>query len=184
MMRHLKRSEAALMELRSPPGLAPFVCWHAVGMKWQLVLDKSDRFDRGRIALDYPYMRFVCPNRNRPYYLALYRQVLMQEAQKWLTPWFYQLSRDCNLPFLKLSYGQQRTLWGSCSSDQRIRLNVKLLYLPPRLVRYIMIHELCHTRYMNHQPDFWNLVAQHIPDYRELRRQLRRADQYIPKVLE
>ena len=57
----------------------------------------------------------------------------------------------------------QRTRWASCSSRKNVSLNIKLLFIAPELVRYVIVHELCHTVYMNHTSDFWRLVACHEP---------------------
>jgi predicted metal-dependent hydrolase len=54
-------------------------------------------------------------------------------------------------------------------------LSATLLFLPPELVRHVMIHELCHTRHMNHSAAFWALVARHDPRWRSLRRRIREA---------
>lgn len=66
-----------------------------------------------------------------------------------------------------------RSRWGSCSARRKIMLNATLLFLPPELVRHVMVHELCHTRYLNHSSRFWALVEQHDPDWRSLRSRLR-----------
>ena len=75
---------------------------------------------------------------------------------------------------------RQRTRWGSCSASGTISLNVCLLFLRPQVVRYLLIHELCHTRHMNHSARFWSLVASFEPDYQELDRELLRGWQSVP----
>ena len=75
---------------------------------------------------------------------------------------------------------RQRTRWGSCSASGTISLNVCLLFLRPQVVRYLLVHELCHTRHMNHSKRFWALVASFEPDYRALDRELLRGWQSVP----
>ena len=65
-----------------------------------------------------------------------------------------------------------RTRWGSCSSKGNINLSLFLAGLPGHLQDYVMIHELCHTRQMNHSPEFWCEVGKILPDYPRLRKEL------------
>lgn len=115
---------------------------------------------------------------------ALLRQWLTQTAKHHLVPWLRQISRETRLPFSQASVRGQRTRWGSCSNEKAISLNYKLLFLPPSLVRYVLVHELCHTVHLNHSPRFWKLVGQKEPNYEALRQELRQANPYIPAWLE
>jgi predicted metal-dependent hydrolase len=63
--------------------------------------------------------------------------------------------------------------WGSCSSKGNLNFNYKIATLSQELSDYIIVHELCHLREMNHSKNFWNLVEQTIPNYKALRKQLR-----------
>lgn len=112
------------------------------------------------------------------------RSWLTQRAEVFLAPWLRALSQDCNLPFNQVTIRGQKTLWGSCSSDRNISLNYKLLFLPPQIVRYVLIHELCHTIHMNHSKDFWQLVKKNDPLYKQWDRDLKQVNQYIPQWLE
>ena len=80
--------------------------------------------------------------------------------------------------FYNFSYNRvftkaQATRWGSCSSRGNLNFNYKIFLLPPRLADYIIVHELCHLGEFNHSRSFWNLVAQTIPNYMELRNELK-----------
>jgi len=75
---------------------------------------------------------------------------------------------------------RQRTRWGSCSTRGTISLNVCSLFVRPEVLRYLLIHELCHTKHMNHSLKFWKLVASCEPEYRELDRDLSRAWRHVP----
>ena len=70
-----------------------------------------------------------------------------------------------------------RSRWGSCHSNGCIRLNWRMIQTPPRLIDYVVAHEVAHLREMNHSPRFWALVESMIPDYRERRREMRSGGQ-------
>ncbi len=66
----------------------------------------------------------------------------------------------------------QKSRWGSCSGKKNLNFNYKLVFLPLPLADYVIVHELCHLKEMNHGKNFWALVAQQIPDYKERRKAL------------
>lgn len=65
-----------------------------------------------------------------------------------------------------ISIKSQKTRWGSCSAHNDIYINWVLIFAPPDVLEYVVIHELCHIQVKNHSQFFWNLVAYHFPDYR------------------
>jgi predicted metal-dependent hydrolase len=75
-----------------------------------------------------------------------------------------------NRVFIKNS----RSRWGSCSSRGNLNFNYKILFLRPELQDYLIVHELCHLKHFNHAPDFWALVAEQVPEYKNLRREIRK----------
>ena len=76
------------------------------------------------------------------------------------------------LPAIYLSNAKSR--WGSCHPDGRVRLNWRLIQMPPDLIDYVVVHELAHLREPNHSQRFWRWVAGVLPDYEQRRRELRR----------
>lgn len=72
----------------------------------------------------------------------------------------------------QLSFRNQKTRWGSCSSQGKISLNWRLVAYAPELIDYIVIHELAHLKHQNHSHSFWNLVKDFCPNYKALRQQL------------
>jgi predicted metal-dependent hydrolase len=105
---------------------------------------------------------------------------LKRYAKTVLVPWLAQVAQDCQLSYDRVQIRDQKTRWASCSSYQTIGLNYHLLFLPPTLVRYVLIHELCHTRELNHSPQFWSLVEQYEPNYRQCNESLKRAWRSLP----
>lgn len=91
-----------------------------------------------------------------------------------------EVARQGEFRYARVQIRRQRTRWGSCSASGTISLNMCLMFLRPQVVRYLLVHELCHTRHMNHSQRFWSLVAQHEPDYRTLDRELLRGWQSVP----
>jgi len=107
-----------------------------------------------------------------------------RRARLHLTPWLEDLGRSHGFAFGKTIIGNQSSCWGSCSPKMTISLNRKLLFLPEHLVRYVLIHELCHTVHLNHSKRFWARVGRLEPDWKELRRQLCESWQLVPGWIE
>jgi len=74
----------------------------------------------------------------------------------------------------------QKRRWGSCAPDGTIRLNWRLIMMPPGLVDYVIVHELIHLRHPHHQPTFWAAVGAVMPDYRARRRALQETARALP----
>ena len=102
-------------------------------------------------------------------------------ARQCLPPWLRHMSEECGLPYSRVSVRAQKTRWGSCSARGHINLNRHLLFLPPHLVRYIMVHELCHTVHLNHSRRYWRLVSRFVPDFEACESELRQAARHIPR---
>lgn len=92
-----------------------------------------------------------------------------------------QVSSETGLDYNRVTIRKQKTRWGSCSSRKSINLNCKLLFFPERVVRYVMVHELCHTLEMNHSTRFWSLVEKHDPEYRSHEVILKQSHRYVPR---
>ena len=112
--------------------------------------------------------------------VAALKRWLTTLAKREYVPRLQALSALTGNSYKKLHVRGQRTCWGSHSSSGTISLNYCLLFLRPEQLRYVMIHELCHARHMNHSRRFWNLVGRFEPDYRELDKGLNTCWKQIP----
>lgn len=83
------------------------------------------------------------------------------------------LAAEHGFVYNKLTIKNNVSNWGSCSSKGNINLNLRLVTLPQELQDYVMLHELCHLKHMNHGPKFHELLETVYPGHRELSRQLK-----------
>ena len=109
------------------------------------------------------------------------RSWLRKRARRLFPPMLDNIAQQTGLDYAKVSIRSQRTRWGSCSIRGNINLNDQLLFLPQATVAYLMIHELCHTKQLNHSPAFWRLVQQHCVEFREHELALNQARAVIPE---
>ena len=105
---------------------------------------------------------------------------LLDEADYHLVPWLKRESQVVGRRPAKVQVRLQRTRWGSCSNSGTVSLNAALLFLEPAVVRYLLVHELCHLIALNHSRKFWTAVARYEPDYEALDRRLTKAWNEIP----
>jgi predicted metal-dependent hydrolase len=108
------------------------------------------------------------------------RRWLARKTREHIRPWLLGLAQEHRFEVSQVVIRSQRTRWASCSSKKTISLNVRLLFLPEPLVRYVLLHELAHTREMNHGSRYWAILHALEPEYRSLDQQLRSAWQLIP----
>ena len=78
--------------------------------------------------------------------------------------------------FNKIIIKNQKTKWGSCSNKGNLNLNYKIIFLPKAHQDYIVVHEMCHLKEFNHSRKFWSLIEKALPDYLEIKRELRNHD--------
>lgn len=127
--------------------------------------------------------------RNESLEVFLPEDLAPKEHPRWirevLIHWYKNHAREVFEPkvahyaaIMGVRYGQirlkeQKTKWGSCSGKGNINLNWQLIRAPEKVVDYVIIHELAHLKQMNHSPEFWQIVAREMPDYKVWKKWLR-----------
>lgn len=115
-------------------------------------------------------------------------QMLVEDKRKWskayaknyLADRIEVLAKTHQFCFARLSIRDQKTRWGSCSAKGNISLNWRLVQMPKSVCDYVILHELAHTRHLNHSPAYWQVVEQVCPDYQQAKQWLRMHARDLP----
>ena len=98
---------------------------------------------------------------------------LSELAARTIPPRVAAYASQLGVTYGKITIRNQKTRWGSCSAKGNLNFNCLLMLTPPDVQDYVIVHELCHRKQMNHSRLFWNEVEKILPDYREKDRWLK-----------
>jgi hypothetical protein len=98
---------------------------------------------------------------------------LKHKAKLYLPERVKELSERSGFSYKKITIRSQKTRWGSCSAKGRLSFNYRLMKFRKEAIDYVIIHELCHLKEMNHSKKFWDLVEGFCPDYVNLKKELK-----------
>jgi predicted metal-dependent hydrolase len=102
-----------------------------------------------------------------------------EEARNLLVPLVQQQAERIGVTYGRIAIKDTRRSWGSCSAKGNLNFHYKLLFLPEHLTRYVVIHELCHRKHLNHSQEFWDEVALWCDDVAGCRQELRYIERHI-----
>lgn len=176
----LKRTLAKMRALQvSPPdaSLPERITLAALEEEWRIDYRRGTRAAARAQTADR-VLRVSAPDEDAA--RAALRRWLRDYARAHLLPWLNAVSEECGLSFARATIRAQKTRWGSCSARGHISLNWQMIFLPPPLVHYLCVHELCHTVHLNHSRRYWALVRRHEPGYAAHEKALRSAARHIP----
>jgi len=109
----------------------------------------------------------------------LLEKFLIEFARKYITNKANKFSKDFDFKFNKIAIKEQKSRWGSCSSLNNLNFNWRLIFAIPEVIDYVIIHELAHTKQMNHSSAFWSVVEQCMPHYSTYRNWLKQNGRYL-----
>jgi len=182
-------AQRALLDPWSHDRLPEKIELRALGEVW--IVDATST-DADRISLrERPGCRLSIsgPLGEAARWRSLLKRWLADKAGAELERWVEREASMHRLRHGPVTIRWQKTRWGSCSrragtAKPALSLNAGLLFLPPHLVRYVLLHELCHTTRMDHSPAFWRRLERIEPTVESLRRELRSAWRFVPSWLE
>lgn len=125
------------------------------------------------ITVEYPETLFPTDPKVQNAAKPHLQKALQKEARAYLPRRLRYLADTYGFNYSRVRFGTQKGRWGSCSSKGTVSLNVGLMLLETELIDYVLIHELCHTKQMNHSTKFWALVESCMPDYKARRKILK-----------
>ncbi len=143
----------------APASISSTSIEHFVRQKMRWILKKVQIFSR------MEPVRLTGRQEYRQYYPEA-KRVLIDRIEYW--------NQQFGFSYGRVSVKNHQSIWGSCSRRGNINLNYRLVFLPQELREYVVVHELCHLAEHNHSSEFWNLVGQALPNYRLLRKELKR----------
>lgn len=100
-------------------------------------------------------------------------QELATQAMKLIPQKVHYYAQIIGVTYGRITIRNQRTRWGSCSGKGNLNFNCLLLLMPEEVLDYVVVHELCHRKEMNHSDRFWEEVEKILPDYRQRRKWLK-----------
>ena len=148
--------------------------------KAQVDMFECARPSRGRVERRGADLRVSTASLGERELRALIERWYRREAATWLTGRVEHYSPQLGVRPSRVTIRGQRSRWGSCSGRGTVSLNWRLMMVPSALADYVVVHELCHLRHMDHSPRFWAMVASAIPDYRQRRHSLNALQGHLP----
>lgn len=170
-------SRKQIRQLLTPQDAMRYENGMRIGKSHTLVATSGNRLRISRskqaIAVTLPVGMDINDPSVRPDLRRAVVGALRREATSYLTKRLAYLASRHGFYYEKVRFSHASTRWGSCSSNGTISLNIALMQLDFDLIDYVLTHELCHTRQMNHSPAFWSLVEACDPDFKHHRMQLK-----------
>lgn len=171
--------EYTLKESRRARNMRLTVCCEGaltvVAPKWlgiqnieQFIFEKTDWIIRKRKEMIEMHKGSLFALKNEKDYLENKKRALRLVEEK-----LGEFNAHYHFKYNRICIRNQKSRWGSCSSKKNLNFNFRIVFLPDHMVDYLIVHELCHLKEMNHGRKFWSLVSRTIPDCKRVSRELK-----------
>ncbi len=157
-----------------------------IGKNHQVIFRNSEltssktRVNNGKIFVDISRSSDSTSPHNQKVILAACERALKKEASDLIIPRLQDIALENGFIINNAKVKKLRSRWGSCDSHKNITLNIFLAQLPWKLIDYVLVHELAHTKHLNHSTQFWQEVESILPDYKIRRKETK---SYSPDII-
>lgn len=135
------------------------------------ITDTKIQLNEGQVLIQLPNNR---KNKdNIKIIKELVSKLYMNIAEKEVAMQMALVTRIVGIRPNKYRIKQLKTAWGTCTSNKNITINSELMKYDREVIQYVVLHEICHLKYMNHSKDFWNMVEKYMRNYKEVRSRLK-----------
>jgi hypothetical protein len=141
------------------------------GEKYQILVEVNPK---QRPGLSIHDQQVIITQLSASSYQTKLERFLKNTATKYLSQKTAILGKKMKIDYQKIGIRQQKSRWGSCSSQGNLNFNWRLVHYPPEIINYVIIHELAHRQEANHSKNFWQLVAKYDPDYKKHKNALKK----------
>ncbi|MCU7492857.1 MAG: M48 family metallopeptidase [Bacteroidota bacterium] len=129
---------------------------------------------RHRLELKDSTLKILSPADDLIPLRSIYSAWLKLKAENYIPQRVREIAQKYGFFVNRISIRGQKTRWGSCSRGNNLSFNFRLMAYNRDIIDYVIVHELCHTKEMNHSKRFWALVEKIVPDYKALRKELKK----------
>lgn len=147
-----------------------------LGKKYPLKINLVKQ-DISNIYIEDGIMIIEIPETYKKQYIEISKQMIddmyLKVAEKEVDMAMQIVTRIVGIKPNKYRVKKIKTAWGTCTSNNNITINSELMKYDRKVIQYVVLHEVCHLRYMNHSKDFWNMVEKYMNDYKEVRKMLK-----------
>lgn len=153
---------------------------HYIKIRHRPINRAVSRITEDTIVISLPEIHKVENNEVQNKIQKACEKALLLETELLVVPRLYDLAYEHQFALKTVSVKKLTSRWGSCDRSGNIKINSYLVQLPWELIDYVLLHELCHTKQMNHSKKFWQLTESILPNYKNLRKQIK---QYSPHLV-